>query len=596
MAMLDRNEALRRWDDLELLRKEWPEFNDFLHDVMTDLLGFNCSDIQRDIGDFLDTGPKDIMIQAQRSQAKTTITAAYCVYSLIQDPTTRVLILSAGETQAKEIANWIIQIIMNMEELDCLRPGPGDRQSGEAFDVHKALKGPEKSPSVACVSITGNLQGKRADILIADDIESSKNSRTSAGRELLKHLIKDFASICTNGRIIYLGTPQSVDSIYNDLPGQGFDVRIWPGRYPTDKELPNYGPHLAPLIRSRIEADPSLQTGGGLDGTRGQAIDPVILPEEVLVKKEEKQGAAYFQLQHMLDTRLTDAERYPLKLSKIGFFHLNSKDAPLRFFIQATKDNQIIKPPGFPIPDPLYRVGSVSDEYGPYQGTHMFIDPAGGGLNGDETGWAVSRYIAGYITIHGCGGVRGGYDEETMDQLIDIMVKFDVGYITIEENYGHGALRKILTPRILKRHAATIDPVWHTGQKELRIIETLEPIIGAGRLILDEDIVAEDIRSIAKYPVEKRASYSLFQQLARLTRDKGSLGHDDRLEALAGTCAYWAEQLDQDDEKAQARAQKQQWNAQMKSAATTMGKSLQTFLGGGNKPSSNRAINRFKRR
>ena len=103
------------------------------------------------------------MIQAQRGQAKTTITACYAVWRIIHEPSTRILIVSSGDTMATEIANWVIQIIKNMDELKCLRPdkSAGDRESVKAFDVHFALKGPEKSPSIACMGITSNMQGKR---------------------------------------------------------------------------------------------------------------------------------------------------------------------------------------------------------------------------------------------------------------------------------------------------------------------------------------------------------------------------------------------------------------------------------------------------
>jgi hypothetical protein len=85
-------------------------------------MGFVCTEVQIDIGKYIAHGPKYRMVQAQRGQAKTTITAAYAVWRFIHDPTTRVLILSAGDTQATEIANWVIQIINGMPELECLGP------------------------------------------------------------------------------------------------------------------------------------------------------------------------------------------------------------------------------------------------------------------------------------------------------------------------------------------------------------------------------------------------------------------------------------------------------------------------------------------
>lgn len=191
--------AEKKWEELRLLQEHYKRFEDFLYDVITELLGFQCTEIQEDIAKFIAYGPKYLMVQAQRGEAKTTITACYAVWSLIHDPTTRIFILSAGSDLAQQISNWILQIIRNMPELECLRPDTqhGDRDSVKAFDVHWMLKGPEKSPSVACVGITSNIQGYRADILIADDIESSQNSKTAVMREQLAQLTKDFTSICS---------------------------------------------------------------------------------------------------------------------------------------------------------------------------------------------------------------------------------------------------------------------------------------------------------------------------------------------------------------------------------------------------------------
>ena len=44
-----------------------------------------------------------------------------------------------------------------------------DRDSTKNFDVHGSLKGIDKSASASSVGITANLQGKRADFILADD-------------------------------------------------------------------------------------------------------------------------------------------------------------------------------------------------------------------------------------------------------------------------------------------------------------------------------------------------------------------------------------------------------------------------------------------
>jgi len=584
-------EVERRWRDLEMLQAHYAKFEDFLYDVITDILGFTCTRIQEDIAKFLAYGPKHKMIQAQRGQAKTTITACYAVWRLIHDPKTRILILSAGSDMAAEIANWIIQIIMHMPELECLRPDVTDRSSIKAFDVHKDLKGPEKSPSVACVGITSNIQGKRADILIADDIESSKNSQTAVQRERLNHLTKDFTSICSTGEIIFLGTPQNNDSVYNSLPSRGYTVRIWTGRYPTIKELPNYRDFLAPIIREDILLNPSLQSGGGPAGDRGQATDPELLDEETLISKEIDQGKAYFQLQHMLDTKLMDEDRYPLKTKDILFMHIPKERVPLEFKWSATNDSRIHPPQGFPLQEPYFEVLGTGLEFGDFTGTHMYVDPAGGGKNGDEIAWAVTRFLAGKVFVVASGGVPGGFGETQMRRLTDVAVKWKPHQIDIEKNFGNGAFASIWTPMLLKEHKCGIEEVWETGQKELRIIDILEPVISSNRLIVEKDLIAEDWESVQKYPVENRATYSLLFQLARITRDKGSMIHDDRLDALAGSVRHWVEALALDSAKIAAKIK-----------ADNYAKLINNPLGNGrpvpgfNKNNTPNALSKFKRR
>lgn len=561
-------QAISRWEELKVLQEAYPNFNDFLHDVMTDLMGFQCTWLQMDIGSYLEHGPLYRMIQAQRGQAKTTITAIYAVWRLIHNPSTRVLILSAGGGMASQISGWIIQIINGMDILECMRPDKsnGDKTSVEAFDIHYSLKGPEKSPSIACLGAFSNMQGYRADLLIADDIESQKNSGTPVQREKLINVTRDFTSICSKGDIVYLGTPQSVDSIYNGLPSRGYDIRVWTGRFPTADEIENYGDTLAPSILDMVKQAPQLQTGGGPMGDRGQPTDPIIVPEDTLTAKEVDQGPAYFQLQHMLDTALMDADRYPLKPENIFFMDL--RDAG-----RAPLDMTLVKNPGYVLPFPdqfpigitYHRVPNIGDTFGTYHGTHMYVDPAGGGQNGDETAYAITRAAAGKIFVVTCGGVGGGLGEDKLDELTQIALRYGVDTIGVEKNFGNGALSNVWLPKLLKAYKEigkniAIDDIWESGQKELRIIDILEPVIENGRLIMDEALIDTDWDDCQKYALQDRPIYSLFWQMARITRDKNCLIHDDRLDALAGAVRFWVEFLAQDEAKARNKAAQDNYN------------------------------------
>jgi hypothetical protein len=52
------------------------------------------------------------------------------------------------------------------------------------------------------------------------------------------------------------------------------------------------------------------------------------------------------------------------------------------------------------------------------------------------------------------------------------------------------------------------------------------------------------------YTPQNQQAYRLFYQMTRITRDRGALKHDARLDALAGAVAHWTEFMNRDSEKA----------------------------------------------
>lgn len=558
-----------RWAKLELVQEHYKHFLDFLHDAMA-LLGFDVTELQEDIAEFLEFGPSYKMVEAQRGQAKSTITAIYAVWRLLHTPSLRVLILSAGGDLASDIARLCIRIIETMDVLECMRPdkNAGDQTSNEGYDLHHSLKGVDKSASLTSIGITGNLQGKRADLLIADDIESAKNSQTALMRERLLHLTKDFTSINSTGDIVYLGTPQSVDSIYGTLPARGFTLRIWPGRYPNATQRAKYGAFLAPMLAKRLDADPSLGTGGGPTGKDGKPTDPKLMSEAALTKKEIDQARSYFLLQHMLITDLSDEDKYPLKLKNALFMNLSLTHAHTNL-IWMPSPQQLI-----PVPSEsavhgteMYKPLIGSDELREYESKIMFIDPAGGGANGDETAWVVAAFLAGYIFILAAGAVKGGYELPMMESLSKTACAYNVDMVLIEPNLGHGAMKNVMLPVLraeCQKEGQTIgveDSEYVTGKKEQRICDTLEPILGKHRLVFNIDCLEADVKSVQKYPMDKRKVFQLFFQIAHITRTTGSLLKDDRVDGLYGAVRYFADKLARDaDEEARKRTEREEQN------------------------------------
>ena len=514
---------------------------------------------QKDILAFLLFGGKFLGIQASRGMTKTVMAAIFCCFCLIHMPDYRIIVFSQNGKRAKEIAGWVVKIFQTLEILEVMLPDTyaGDRSSVESFDIHWLFRGADKSPSVTCYSIESGAQGARADLILADDIESLQNSRTTQGREWLLEQSLEFESINQYGRIIYLGTPQSVESIYNTLPGRGYIMRIWPGRYPTKEQMEFYGDRLAPMFRKDIESNPELQTGGGIDGKLGKPTTPEMYDEPTLQDKELKQGIAKFMLQFMVNTGMADRDRYKLKLENLTVINFNSEQAPVMPVWNSDVRSIWQNAPRFGTrpQDKFYFAMNQTYETRKFDLTVMFIDPSGGGAKSqDEMGFAITKLLGTYVYLYKVGGVQGGYREDELLKLVVAAKQAKVDIVYVEKNFGNGAHFAMLKPLFEKHYPeCRLEEINSTGQKELRIIDTLEPLLGQHRLIVSQQVVMEDYQLIQHYPAEVKMTYSLFYQMGHITSDRNSLRHDDRLDALAGAVAQIIQYIDYD----QARAEKE---------------------------------------
>jgi hypothetical protein len=332
------------------------------------------------------------------------------------------------------------------------------------------------------------------------------------------------------------------------------------------------------MIRDAILADPSLQTGGGPSHDRGKPTDPELLGEEALVSKEIDQGSAYFQLQHMLCTELSDSLRFPLKIKNCLLFPLDQENAPGKLIWQPIPENNVGRAPQSPVNEDFYRAALGSPELFKYTHKIMYVDPAGGGQgisNGtlDETAYCVLYYCNGYIFVMDIGALPGGYDEAVFAELSAIYNRWGVKQAYVERNYGAGALAamwKQTDPSV----AVEDDHV--TGQKELRICDTLEPLMAKHRIIFNDNLPELDVKLSQKYPTEKRSVYQMFFQMQKITRDRDALIHDDRLDALAGGAKVLMDLMSVSEQVAIAKVQVERFN-QMMSDPLGNGRPTNTF-------------------
>lgn len=179
----------------------------------------------------------------------------------------------------------------------------------------------------------------------------------------------------------------------------------------------------------------------------------------------------------------------------------------------------------------------------------MFVDPSGRGK--DETTYAVVKMLHGRLFLTDIGAFLGGYDEKTLTSICMAARRQHVNLILCEPNYGGGMFTQLLGAVAMKTYPVEVkDAEWAKVQKEMRIIDTLEPIMNQHRLVVCPSVIEKDYRSTESYTAENQQGYRLFYQMTRITRDRGALKHDDRLDAVAGAVAHWAEYMNRDIEQA----------------------------------------------
>ncbi len=403
---------------------------------------------------------------------------------------------------------------------------------------------PDKSPSVKVVGIFGQLTGSRGDLVISDDVEVPKNAETEGMREKLEARTKEYAAILKpGGDIIWLGTPQTQESIYRKLAEKGYAVRIWTARYPTQARLSFYREHLAPLLLADMERDPSLCVPRGTT-LGGASTDTARFSDLDLLERETEYGPAGFLLQFQLDTSLSDGDKYPLKTRDLIVTSVNPRIAPVRL-AWASSPDLILKDyanVGFD-GDRFFRPMYASPDFADFTGSVMHIDPSGRGK--DETGYVVTKFLNGMVFVRRWGGFQDGFCDETLEALATVAAEEEVNLIVAEDNFGDGMFRRLFEPVLARKRVCALEGIKSTGQKEARMISFIEPVLRQHRLVVDEDVIRRDL---AHPDPVRRGLY----QLTHLTSQRGSLKHDDRLDVLALALQYWSQYLNADTLKAEA--------------------------------------------
>ena len=507
---------------------------------------------QLSIAEYLQHGPKRLQISAFRGVGKSWITAAFVLWTLYCDPDRKIMVISASKERADNFSIFCQKLILDIEWLAHLRPKSDDqRWSRISFDVGPAK--PHQAPSVKSVGITGQMTGSRAHLMVFDDVEVPSNSATDMQREKLLQLVTEAESILTpdeSSRILFLGTPQSTFTIYRKLAERSYKPFVWPARYPRD--MTKYEGLLAPQLVADLEKG-STEAWTPTDSRFGE-LD--------LLEREAAMGRSNFMLQFMLDTSLSDAEKFPLKFQDLIVTPVGEECAERYAWSSdpryCLKELSAVGLPG----DRFYGPMFIDEGIVPFNETIVSVDPSGRGS--DEMVAVVLSQANGYVFVRDLKAFKDGYSDETLTSIVRLGKRYKASKLLVESNFGDGMICELF-----KRHAIQmqvpldIEEVRATVRKEERIIDTLEPVMNQHKLIIDPKVLEYDYISNPDAPPEKRLEYMLMYQMSRMCREKGAVKHDDRVDALAQGVQWFIDALAQSAHMAQALRKHEEWTAMM---------------------------------
>ena len=503
---------------------------------------------QYHIADYLQHGPKRLQISAFRGVGKSWITGAFVLWTLFNDAEKKIMIISASKERADNMSIFLQKLIIETPWLNHLRPKEENaRWSRISFDVNCS---PHQAPSVKSVGITGQLTGSRADLMILDDIEVPGNSMTELMREKLLQLCTEAESILTpkdDSRIMYLGTPQTTFTVYKKLAERSYKPFVWPARYP--RKVEQYADTLAPALHEDMEkgAQP------------WETTDPDRFDDEDLIEREASMGRSNFMLQFMLDTSLSDAEKFPLKAADLIVSSVNPTEAPEHIVWCSDPCNIIKDLPTVGLPgDYFYSPMSISGEWDSYTETICSVDPSGRGS--DETAAAYISQRNGFLYLHEMRAYRDGYSDRTLLDILKGCKKYGVSKLLIETNFGDGIVGELFKKHIQQtKQSIDIEEVRANVRKEDRIIDALEPVMNQHRLVVDRKVIEWDFASNPDEPPERRLLYMLFYQMSRMCREKDAVKHDDRLDCLAQGVKWFTEAMSISDHEMAKQRRQEDW-------------------------------------
>ncbi len=429
------------------------------------------------------------VLRCFRGFGKSTLLGVYNAWRYYSDPTYRILHQSESDPTAYKTSRDT-KAVLQAHPLtrDMIREG-----EVEQWWVHGAVDA--RNASMYAKGILSNVTSARADECQNDDVEVPRNIQTPEAREKLRYRLGEQTHILVpGGRKLFIGTPHTHDSIYDEQARLGADcltIRMFSLEHRIEAKDASERRYSVPFVPDMVFAGIGAQTRllrEGADFTiegrvvvfnepprclvdfyAGSAWPERFTPDEMLKRRRETRTVNEWDSQYQLHSK-------PVTNTRLDPERLTVYDVEPTF---RTANGETVM-----------SLGGVR-----IVGASFRWDPASGKLKSDVSAYSLClQDEGGRRYLHRVGALTGDVAEfnETgkevvggqVAQLCDVVKAFRVPRVTIETN-GIGKFAPAMLKAALKQRGLVcgVKDLQETGNKNKRILEAIEPLLQANEML-----------------------------------------------------------------------------------------------------------------
>lgn len=464
-----------------------------------ELQGWTVPEFHARVCHWLEHRGEHAVLEVFRGAAKSTILAVYNAWRYYKDPKYRILHQGDQDKTAYKTSRDTRAVLRRHPWTKHLAILRGEI---EFWWVPGAVD--ERNPSMQAAGILSNITSSRAEEVQNDDVEVPKNIKTPDAREQLRYRLGEQTHILVpGGRLLYVGTPHTHDSIYDEEAKGGADVLKIPlfqreARFEDTALAKEYQLDFRPeyVFAGIGTYAKALTEGRGYRVQRAGKRWQIVFPKAPGTVIDAYAGCTWPE-------RFTAAE---MTKRRRRCKTLNAWDS--QYQLHAKPVTQIRLDPNklraYEIEPTIRRANNSAGMWlGSVQIVSMSArwDPSGGKPKSDVSAFAVLLHDAmGRKYLHRCAALTGEVaafadDEKTIIggqvmQITELVRELAIPRVSVETN-GIGQFAPAILRACLKqqRLICAVSEVENTVSKNKRVLEALESPLSARVLWAHADVL-----------------------------------------------------------------------------------------------------------